>query len=288
MRTDGEFGDVRNLISDLSLNSVCQSAKCPNIHECWGHGTATLMLLGNICTRNCTFCAIPAGRPVELDSREPERVASAAKQMNLRHVVLTSVARDDLNDGGATIFAQTIHAVRQELPEASIEVLTPDFAGKADSLDIVLDAEPDVFNHNIETVRRFQSVIRPQAAYGRSLAVLTQASERKPDLVVKSGIMLGLGEEENELVQTMQDLVAAGCDLLTMGQYLQPTRLHARVVRYVTPQEFDRYAKVARDIGFKAVASGPLVRSSYKAEELLLTARGVNMTASAIQYVEEM
>ena len=281
MRTDGDFGDVQNLISDLSLNSVCQSAKCPNIHECWGQGTATLMLLGNICTRDCAFCAIPAGRPVGLDSQESERVASAAKQMNLRHVVLTSVARDDLKDGGAAMFAQTIRAVRQELPEASIEVLTPDFAGKADSLDKVLDAEPDVFNHNIETVHRFQSVIRPQAAYGRSLAVLKRASERGPDLVVKSGIMLGLGEESDELVRTMHDLYTAGCELLTMGQYLQPTRLHARVVRYVTPREFDQYANLARDIGFKAVASGPLVRSSYRAEELLHTARNLNMTVSA-------
>ena len=279
MRADGDFGQIHDLVSDLSLHTVCQSASCPNIHECWGQGTATLMLLGNICTRDCTFCSIPAGRPEPLDIGEPERVARAATQMKLRHLVLTSVARDDLDDGGSAVFADSIRAVKSELPDVSIEVLTSDFEGKPESIDRVLDAAPDVFNHNLETVRRFQPVIRPQAAYGRSLSVLKRASGRRPSLVVKSGLMLGLGETEAELFQAMEDLLSAGCELLTLGQYLQPTRLNARVVRYVTPDEFDGYAERAREMGFKAVASGPMVRSSYKADELLDAARRATFAA---------
>ena len=273
MTTDGDFSTVHDLLSDLSLHTVCRSAKCPNIHECWGRGTATMMILGDVCTRACGFCAIASGRPDALDQDEPDRVARATSHMDLKHLVLTSVARDDLPDGGARAFADTIRAVRAARPDVSIEVLTPDFEGREESIDLVLDASPDVYNHNIETVRRFQSVIRPQAAYGRSLAVLRRAARRDGGPVVKSGIMLGIGESEAELVRTLEDLRAVGCELLTLGQYLRPTRHHVPVDRYVEPSEFDRYADVARDIGFTAVASGPMVRSSYRADALLHAAR---------------
>jgi lipoic acid synthetase len=269
MRTDGDFSAVHDLVGDLSLHTVCQSARCPNIHECWGQGTATLMLLGDICTRDCAFCTIKAGRPVELDSEEPSRVAEAAAKMNLSHVVLTSVARDDLADGGSSIFAATIRAIRETLPEATLEVLTPDFGGDEGAIQGVLEAGPDVYNHNLETVRRLQSVIRPQASYGRSLGVLRAASKWNPAPAVKSGIMLGLGESEEELIAAMSDLLDVGCELLTLGQYLQPTRNHAEVQRFASPEEFDRLRQVALEMGFAGVASGPMVRSSYKAEELL-------------------
>jgi lipoic acid synthetase len=272
MRTDGDFSAVHDLVGDLSLHTVCQSARCPNIHECWGQGTATLMLLGDICTRDCAFCAIKAGRPVELDAGEPSRVAEAAAKMNLSHVVLTSVARDDLDDGGSSIFAATIRSIQEMLPDATIEVLTPDFGGDEDSIRKVLEAGPDVYNHNVETVRRLQSVIRPQAAYGRSLGVLRAASRWDPAPAVKSGVMLGLGESEPELIATFRDLLKVGCELLTLGQYLQPTRNHAAVRRYAPPEEFDRLRDVALEMGFAGVASGPMVRSSYKAEELLAQA----------------
>ncbi len=272
MRTDGDFSAVHDLVGDLSLHTVCQSARCPNIHECWGQGTATLMLLGDICTRDCAFCAIKAGRPVELDAGEPSRVAEAAAKMNLSHVVLTSVARDDLDDGGSSIFAATIRSIQEILPDATIEVLTPDFGGDEDSIQKVLEAGPDVYNHNVETVRRLQSVIRPQAAYGRSLGVLRAASRWDPAPAVKSGVMLGLGESEPELIATFRDLLKVGCELLTLGQYLQPTRNHAAVRRYAPPEEFDRLRDVALEMGFAGVASGPMVRSSYKAEELLAQA----------------
>jgi lipoic acid synthetase len=272
MRTDGDFSAVHDLVGDLSLHTVCQSARCPNIHECWGQGTATLMLLGDICTRDCAFCAIKAGRPVELDAGEPSRVAEAAAKMNLSHVVLTSVARDDLDDGGSSIFAATIRSIQEILPDATIEVLTPDFGGDEDSIRKVLEAGPDVYNHNVETVRRLQSVIRPQAAYGRSLGVLRAASRWDPAPAVKSGVMLGLGESEPELIATFRDLLKVGCELLTLGQYLQPTRNHAAVRRYAPPEEFDRLRDVALEMGFAGVASGPMVRSSYKAEELLAQA----------------
>lgn len=269
MRTDGDFSAVHDLVGDLSLHTVCQSARCPNIHECWGQGTATLMLLGDVCTRDCAFCAIKAGRPIELDNGEPSRVAEAAARMKLSHVVLTSVARDDLPDGGSTIFAATIRSIREVLPDATIEVLTPDFAGEEGSIENVLNAGPDVYNHNLETVRRLQSVIRPQAAYGRSLGVLRAASRWEPAPAVKSGIMLGLGESEQELTTAFRDLLDVGCELLTLGQYLQPTRNHAEVRRFVPPEEFDRLRDIALEMGFAGVASGPMVRSSYKAEQLL-------------------
>ncbi len=280
MNAESEFGHVHELVGDLGLHTVCKSAKCPNIHECWGHGTATLMLLGNECTRACRFCAIPAGRPKRLDTDEPRRVAEAARRMTLRHVVLTRVARDDLPDGGSGIFAETIRAIRRELPEASIEVLTPDFQGIPEQLNTVLDAGPDVFNHNLETVKRLQAAIRPQASYGRSLAVLGAAARRANPPAVKSGLMVGLGETDDELLEAIRDLYDAGVRLLTIGQYLQPTRAHRPVHRYVEPESFARYEAEARAIGFLGVASGPMVRSSYKAEELLLAAREAMTAAS--------
>lgn len=273
MNADSDFSKVHGLVGDLDLHTVCKSAKCPNIHECWGHGTATLMLLGNECTRACKFCAIPAGRPKKLDLDEPRRVAEAAQRMKLNHVVLTSVARDDLPDGGSGIFAATIRAVREALPAASIEVLTPDFQGDETAMRTVLEAAPDVFNHNLETVARLQAVIRPQASYGRSLAVLRTAAAWSPAPAVKSGIMLGLGETEDEVRQAIRDLHDAGCRLLTVGQYLQPTRAHRPVERFAPPSEFEAYAAYAKQIGFKGVASGPMVRSSYRADELLRLAR---------------
>lgn len=280
MNAESQFAHVHELVGDLGLHTVCKSAKCPNIHECWGHGTATLMLLGNFCTRACRFCAIPAGRPRGLDRDEPRRAAEAAKRMNLRHVVLTSVARDDLPDGGAGIFAETIRAIRRELPGATVEVLTPDFQGNMENLSIVLEARPDVFNHNLETVKRLQAAIRPQASYGRSLAVLRAAAESPDPPAVKSGIMVGLGETDEEVSEAMRDLYEAGVRLLTIGQYLQPTKAHRPVARFVPPEQFEAYEREARAIGFLGVASGPMVRSSYRAEDLLRAAREASMQAS--------
>jgi len=262
--TDQSYPDVSKLLESLQLNTVCASAKCPNRHECWNSGTATVMILGNICTRNCRFCNVNTGNPSPVDPDEPARVAEAAKRLNLRHVVITSVTRDDLPDGGARAFADTIRTVKAAMPEASVEVLTPDFV---EHLDIVLDAKPDVFNHNLETVKRLQATVRPQASYEKSLATLRKAAERG-GAQVKSGLMLGLGETDDEIFQCLEDLYAAGVRLLTLGQYLAPTREHHPVERYLSPEHFDRLAARAREIGFEGVAAGPLVRSSYRADEL--------------------
>ena len=274
MHTDGEFARVQNLVSHRRLHTVCQSAHCPNMHECWNRSTATFMILGNVCTRHCSFCAVESGQPGSVDADEPQRVAQAASEMKLRHVVVTSVTRDDLPDGGAHIFAETIRAIRQAVPAATIEVLTPDFQGRTESLSTVLQAKPDVFNHNLETVERLQPAIRPQASYRTSLSVLAYAAKNFPGIAVKSGIMLGLGESEAELFRGLEDLLSAGCELLTLGQYLAPTRAHLPVARFVTPAEFDAYAKKAREMGFKGVASGPMVRSSYKAVDMLEASAG--------------
>lgn len=265
--TDQNYPDVSKLLESLELNTVCSSAKCPNRHECWNSGTATVMILGNVCTRNCRFCNVTPGRPTPVDWDEPARVAEAAKRLNLRHVVITSVTRDDLPDGGADAFARTIRAVKGTLPEVSVEVLTPDFV---DHLDVVLDAEPDVFNHNLETVKRLQITVRPQASYEQSLATLRHAAKRG-GVHVKSGLMLGLGERDEEILQALQDLYDVGVRLLTLGQYLAPTRDHHPVDRYISPDHFDRLAENARQMGFTGVAAGPLVRSSYRADELVQT-----------------
>ncbi|MBL7016994.1 MAG: lipoyl synthase [Kiritimatiellales bacterium] len=263
--TDESYPDVSKLLESLQLNTVCASAKCPNRHECWNSGTATIMILGNTCTRNCRFCNVNTGNPGPVDPGEPARVAEAAKQLGLRHVVITSVTRDDLPDGGAQAFADTILAVKAAVPEAMVEVLTPDFV---EHLDTVLDAGPDVFNHNLETVARLQSTVRPQASYEKSLATLSKAAERG-GVQVKSGLMLGLGETDEEVFQTLEDLYKAGVRLLTMGQYLAPTKEHHPVERFISPEHFDELAARAREIGFTGVAAGPLVRSSYRADQLV-------------------
>jgi lipoyl synthase len=273
LRTDRDFTRVHELLSERDLHTVCQSAKCPNRHECWNGGTATMMILGDTCTRRCRFCAVAKGSPEGVDAEEPARVASAAKEMGLRYVVLTSVTRDDLPDGGAGVFSESIRAVRREIPGAGVEVLVPDFKGSQESLRAVLAAGPDVFAHNLETVRRLQPVVRPQALYERSLSVLRFASDYRPRVAVKSGLMLGMGESDDEIVQALDDIVKEGCELLTLGQYLAPSAEHHPVARFVTPDEFDQWAEKARAIGLKGVAAAPRVRSSYKAAELLDVAR---------------
>lgn len=278
LKTDAAFRDVHILLAEQALHTVCRSAQCPNIRECWNRRTATFMILGDRCTRACRFCAVgkgPEGLP-SLD--EPERVATAAARMNLRHVVITSVTRDDLPDGGAEHFAETIRAVRRRLPAASVEVLVPDFQGRAEAVGMVLAARPDVFGHNIETVERLQSAIRPQASYSRSLDVLKMAAESAAGALVKSGLMLGLGETDDEVESTLRDLYDAGCRVVTLGQYLAPSRAHVPVARFVSPEEFEEWRRRAERIGFAAVAAGPLVRSSYRAAELLAeyrAARGI-------------
>jgi lipoyl synthase len=269
LQTDAGFAKVHRLVDVLRLNTVCEEARCPNRHECWNRGTATVMILGEVCTRSCAFCAVKSGRPEGLDTDEPRRVAAAAKSMDLRHIVITSVNRDDLEDGGSGIFAETIRRVKTELPSCTVEVLTPDFEGNREALSTVLGAGPEVYNHNLETVKRFQPVIRPQANYGRSLQTLKFAAEWNPERqAAKSGVMVGLGESEEEVLEAMADLYEAGVRLLTIGQYLRPSMNHMPVVRYAEPAEFERYAQAARSMGFFAVASGPMVRSSYKADEL--------------------
>ena len=259
------YGEVREIVDDNQLHTVCQSAQCPNMGECWSRGTATLMILGNVCTRACTFCAVQTGRPTELDLSEPPRVADAVANMGLRHCVLTSVARDDLKDGGAKVWAATIRAVRYRNPSTAIEVLVPDFRGNFENLDLVLDANPDIFNHNLETVERLQRPIRKTASYQRSLDVLAHSKNR--GFRIKSGIMLGLGEKQEEIRQAISDLARIGLDILTLGQYLQPSSKYAPIDRWATPEEFAQWKKEAHDMGVEVVESGPLVRSSYHAEE---------------------
>ena len=259
------YSAVRKMVDDNRLHTVCQSAQCPNMGECWSRGTATVMILGNICTRSCNFCAIQTGRPTELDLGEPARVADAVAKMNLRHCVITSVTRDELKDGGASVWAATIRAIRYRNPSTAIEVLTPDFKGKLDQVDTVLAAEPDIFNHNVETVERLQKPVRVQARYERSLKVLRHAADQGH--VTKSGIMLGLGETKPEISRTLKDMRATGIKIVTLGQYLQPSSRHLPVDRWVTPEEFEDWKEFGQRIGFEFVESGPLVRSSYHADE---------------------
>ena len=258
------FGETEEIVETHGLNTVCFSAHCPNIAECWGRGTATIMLLGNVCTRSCGFCAVLSGKPPAYDPHEPARVAQAVKRMRLRFAVLTSVARDDLPDGGAWVFAESIRAIRRECPGVGVEVLIPDFLGSEEHLDTVLDAAPDVLNHNIETVRRLQKQVRPSARYERSMQVLRRAAAR--GLVAKSGIMLGLGETDDEVRETLRDLREQGAEMVTIGQYLAPDDEHLPVERYAHPDEFAALNRYARELGFVHVESGPLVRSSYHAD----------------------
>jgi lipoic acid synthetase len=261
------FFSTKALISDLRLHTVCESAQCPNRWECWSQGTATFMIAGERCTRACGFCAVSTAKPFALEADEPLRVAEAIRRMKLKHVVITAVARDDLSDGGASHFAETIRAVRSLDPEIVIEVLTPDFNGKESSLRLVLEAEPDIFNHNLETVERLTPLVRSRAKYRLSLEVLRRAKELDSAAVSKSGIMLGLGETETELFQALDDLREARVQVLTLGQYLRPTPDHLPVVEYIRPELFSLYRAVAEQKGFEYVASGPLVRSSYHAAD---------------------
>ena len=266
--TSNTFSRTRGLLDELKLHTVCESAKCPNHWECWSKGTATFMIAGDRCTRACGFCAVDTAKPLPLERDEPLRVAEATRRMQLKHVVITAVARDDLKDGGAAHFQQTIEAVRRLNPGIIIEVLVPDFNESDAAVDMVLAAEPQIFNHNLETVRRLTPTVRHRATFDRSLRVLAGVKTRAAHRVyTKSGLMLGLGETEEEVMVAMEDLRRAQCDLLTLGQYLQPTLKHLPVREYITPEQFAAYGKVARALGFAHVSSGPLVRSSYHADE---------------------
>jgi len=259
------YETLRATIDHHKLHTVCESAKCPNMGECWGRGTATIMILGDVCTRSCGFCHIATGRPPVLDLDEPRRVGQAVGLMSLKHLVITSVNRDELPDGGASIWARTILEIRKSSPKTTIEVLIPDFCGDWSALQIVLDAKPNILAHNTETVPSRYKTVRPQAKYGRTLELLRRAKEQ--GFVTKTGIMVGIGETEEEIQRTMRDIRGADVDILTIGQYLQPTREHLPIARWVTPDQFAEYKRFGLEIGFKVVESGPLVRSSYHAEE---------------------
>ena len=265
MPAGDEYFNLLKLVNEQNLHTVCQSAKCPNMGECWAAGTATLMILGDVCTRSCGFCHIATGRPPTLDLDEPRRVGSAVKQMNLKHVVITSVNRDELPDGGAKIWAETIQEIRRQSPGTNVEVLIPDFCGDWDALQFVLDEKPEILNHNIESVPRLYYKVRPQAKYHRSLKLLQIAKQQ--GLTTKTGMMLGIGEEENEIDSVLDDLVAIGVDILTLGQYLQPTTQHLPVERWVHPDEFVLWKQRGEERGVRHVESGPMVRSSYHAEK---------------------
>jgi lipoyl synthase len=275
--TSDSFARTRSLLDELKLHTVCESARCPNHWECWSKGTATFMIAGDRCTRACGFCAVSTAKPLPLEADEPQRVAEATRRMKLRHIVITAVARDDLADGGAGHFARTIEAVRAFNPRTVIEVLVPDFNDSDAAIDAVLAANPHVYNHNLETVRRLTPSVRHRATYDRSLSVLRKVKERvaasRPTaapIYTKSGLMLGLGETEPEVMAAMQDLRRAGCDILTLGQYLQPTLKHLPVAEFVSPAKFADYGRRAGELGFVHVASGPMVRSSYHADEFNL------------------
>ncbi len=268
-----DFAFTKALIERLGLHTVCQSARCPNIGECWRERTATFLILGNVCTRDCSFCAVDTGRPTLVDASEPARIAQAVREMGLRHVVVTSVTRDDLSDGGAGHFAETIRTVRAENPGTATEVLTPDFGGCEKHVETVLGARPDVFGHNIETVERLYPVLRSGAArYRTALHVLRTAAARRTGAVVKSGFMLGHGETEDEVVQTLRDLAGSGCEAVAIGQYLRPTKSQRDVAHFVHPNQFKAYEETAYRLGFSFVMAGPLVRSSYRSREVLESA----------------
>ena len=265
--TGESYKKVRNLVSEHKLHTICESGNCPNMGECWGAGTATFMILGNVCTRSCDFCAVSTGKPEEVDVFEPARVANSVKLMNVKHAVITSVDRDDLQDGGADMWVKTVSAIRRKSPDTTLETLIPDFAGKWENLQRIIEVAPEIVSHNIETVRRLTKKIRIQAKYNRSLELLLRL--KKGGMKTKSGLMLGLGETEEEVVETMQDLRSVEVDILTLGQYLQPTPKHAEVKDFITPEKFDEYQKLGLEMGFRFVESGPLVRSSYHAEKHL-------------------
>ncbi len=265
--TGENYKRVRSLVDEHKLHTICESGNCPNMGECWGEGTATFMILGNICTRSCGFCAVATGRPDEVDEFEPGRVAHSVKTMEVKHAVITSVDRDDLKDGGSLIWAQTVRAIRQQSPTTTLETLIPDFAGKWENLQNIIDVAPEIVSHNLETVRRLTKEVRIQAKYDRSLEVLFRL--KKGGMKTKSGIMLGLGESREEVLETMQDLRSVNVDILTLGQYLQPTTKHLPIAEFVTPEQFAEYKEIGLEMGYKYVESGPLVRSSYRAEKHL-------------------
>lgn len=265
--TGENYRTVRGLVDQHKLHTICESGSCPNMGECWGEGTATFMILGNICTRSCGFCAVQTGKPEEVDEFEPGRVANSVKIMGVKHAVVTSVDRDDLKDGGSEIWAQTVRAIRQQSPGTTLETLIPDFAGKWENLQVLIEVAPEIVSHNLETVRRLTKQVRIQAKYDRSLEVLFRL--KKGGMRTKSGVMLGLGETEDEVIETMQDLRSVGVDILTLGQYLQPTPKHLPVVEFIEPSQFEKYRVLGLEMGFRFVESGPLVRSSYHAEKHL-------------------
>jgi lipoic acid synthetase len=265
--TGENYRTVRGLVDQHNLHTICESGSCPNMGECWGEGTATFMILGNICTRSCGFCAVQTGKPDAVDEFEPGRVANSVKIMGVKHAVITSVDRDDLKDGGSEIWAQTVRAIRQQSPGTTLETLIPDFAGKWENLQVIIDVAPEIVSHNLETVRRLTKQVRIQAKYDRSLEVLFRL--KKGGMRTKSGVMLGLGESESEVIETMQDLRSVGVDILTLGQYLQPTPKHLPVFEFIEPMQFEKYRILGLEMGFRFVESGPLVRSSYHAEKHL-------------------
>lgn len=268
LNTNENYVGLKKMMREKSLHTVCEEARCPNIHECWGERrTATFMILGDICTRACRFCAVNTGLPSELDLQEPERVADSVQLMNLKHVVVTAVARDDLKDGGAGVFAETIRAIRRKNPFTSIEVLPSDMGGVAENIAMIMEAKPDILNHNIETVRRLTPRVRSKATYERSLELLQRAKELQPDIPTKSSIMVGVGETKEEIIEAMDDLRANQVDILTIGQYLQPTKKHLAVEKYYSPEEFQELKEIAIEKGFSHCEAGPLVRSSYHADE---------------------
>jgi len=263
--TGKEYAKVREIVSTHKLHTICESGSCPNMGECWGAGTATFMILGNICTRSCGFCAVATGRPLPVDLKEPERVAESVRLMNVKHCVITSVNRDDLKDGGSIIWVETINVIRRVSPQTKFETLIPDFMGNWENLQRIIDAHPDIVSHNTETVQRLTKKVRVQAKYDRSLEVLKRLKDA--GMKTKSGIMLGLGETEQEIYETMDDLRAVGCDVLTLGQYLQPTKQHLPVVEFIHPEVFAKYKVIGLEKGFRYVESGPMIRSSYHAEK---------------------
>ena len=265
--TGENYRKVRSLVDQHELHTICESGSCPNMGECWGAGTATFMILGNICTRSCGFCAVKTGRPESVDEFEPGKVAHSVKTMGIKHAVITSVDRDDLKDGGANIWAQTVRAIRKQSPETTMETLIPDFAGKWENLQIIIEVAPEIVSHNLETVRRLTKEVRIQAKYDRSLEVLFRL--KKGGMKTKSGIMLGIGETHEEIIEAMEDLRSVNVDILTLGQYLQPTQKHLPIHEFVTPERFAEYKELGLQMGFRYVESGPLVRSSYRAEKHL-------------------
>lgn len=282
LNTNDNYKNLKRMMRSEQLHTVCEEAKCPNLHECWAvRRTATFMILGDICTRACRFCAVKTGLPTELDIQEPERVADSVLQMNLKHVVITAVARDDLKDGGARIFAETVRAIRRKSPFTSIEVLPSDMGGVRENLQILMDAKPDILNHNIETVRRLSDQVRARAKYDRSLEFLRRAKEMQPAIPTKSSIMIGLGETKEEILEAMDDLRNNHVDIVTLGQYLQPSKKHLTVEKYWSPAEFAQLKEIALSKGFSHCEAGPLVRSSYHADEQVEAAKEKSRVAKS-------